>query len=205
MKTTDDPSISEPPSPASDIPPAPEGTKNIFVRDAAGTESVQNVKHLKVTGFAQLKQLAEATFPCRFLLDSQLVELELRRLTPAEQAEIQKTYHFNETGILRSRTCLPPQVKDAKGVIGYDLKNPKYQAELQDNYRLARALVIYAACPVIQAERAGLKEKSVILEYIENLPLGETALEVILWSVLGGGLRTAELVNFTSPTALPED
>jgi hypothetical protein len=183
-------------------PPVAPGHVRVLHRTPTGAESVRDVPVVKVTSFADLKTLTEKTFPCQLLLDGQMLELEVRRLSAREKAEIDRVFNFSEPdGVLASREVIPPATKDEKGKPGYDFQNPKYLADLQEAKAKARALVLYHGCATIRSGAPDLKTPAEIRDHVANLPLGETALDTILWTILGGGLRTFELLNFTSPPA----
>ncbi len=95
-----------------------------------------------------------------------------------------------------------PQWKKDLGPNGdYDLMDSKYQEERDLNERKARALIIYAHCPVVAAKKPGLTAVDPIYLHVQGL-FNENVLEVIAAKIMEGGVSLEEQVNFTSTPAL---
>jgi hypothetical protein len=151
---------------------------------------------VRIESLSQLQARCEQPMAVRFVLDGQVIEVPVRRLTPAEQEKVDQVYDFAEN---RSRELRPPLLKGRTPEEDrYDYNNEKYQAELEKLKRTARALAIYTGCPAVQAGKPGLDNRDEIRDYVQGM-LTEHILNLLHLNIMAGGLDVAERVNFTSP------
>jgi hypothetical protein len=151
---------------------------------------------MRITNLAELQARCERPIAVQFVLDGQVIEVPVRRLSPAEQEKVDQVYDFAEN---RSRELRPPLLKGRTPEEDrYDYNNEKYQAELEKLKRSARALAIYTGCSAVQAGKPGLSNRDEIREYVQGI-LTEHILNILHLNIMAGGLDVAERVNFTSP------
>lgn len=148
-------------------------------------------KALRIQSLDELQKLVDAPLLCAFELDGQLIELDLRRVTPAIEEQRRE--------ILRAPQV--PWVKERNGtaVNDYDPMNPAYLKAKDLAERKARALIVYACCPAVAAKKPGLTNPDDILRFVQSI-LAENILDVIALTALASGLsvEVAGRANFTS-------
>jgi hypothetical protein len=93
------------------------------------------------------------------LLNGAPVEIEARRLTPAEAGRVN----------LELRRAMPKIVPGEKpGEDRFDLTDPDYQKRRQEALVRARALAIYLAIPIFQAAKPGLQDAEEITAFVQS-------------------------------------
>lgn len=147
----------------------------------------------RIASWQQLDELCAAPITARFLLDGRLIELPLRRLSPAEQHRLDTVYNFTSA---RSSEVRPPLVAGASDK--YNHEDADYVLKLEHLRRLARAMTIYAACPVLQAAGPVLTQREEIAVFV-NSKLTDQLLDLLFVTISVGGLDLADRVSFTSP------
>jgi len=145
------------------------------------------IQFKEIETFDDLQALADQPIFCDFTLHQTPVRLKLEPVTPALGEQLREL----------GRKATPPFNPLRKD---YDLMDPKYQAERDLNARKARALTVYACCPVIARKKPGLTGADQIYQFIQGLKLPENILDLIEAKALIGGMGDVERrANFTLP------
>jgi hypothetical protein len=146
---------------------------------------------LTITSLDQLQRLIDAPIWCEFKLDGRPMRVECHRPTQALDEQVRAL-----------RRKAQPEFKKERGPNGdYDYAAPAFLAAREANEKIARALLIYACCPVVAASRPGLLVPEKIAEYVRGL-LSEGVLDLLATVIQVGGLDLMDRVNFTLPASL---
>ena len=104
------------------------------------------------------------------------VEIEARRLTPAEAARVN----------LELRRALPKIIPGEKpGEERFGLADPEYQKNRQEALVRARALAVYLAVPMYQQARPGLENLDEIVALVQG-KLTEEVLAMLFAAIVPG-------------------
>ena len=104
------------------------------------------------------------------------IEVEARRLTPAEAARVN----------LEMRRALPKIVPgDKPGEERFDLADPEYRRNQQEALVRARALAVYLAVPMYQQARPGLENLDEITAFVQG-KLTEEVLVILCNAIIPG-------------------
>jgi len=150
-------------------------------------------KNVKITDITELIERCNKPFVCRFLLDQDVIELPVKRLSPAFEEKI---------SAIRRNIPLPPMIKGNKPEENvYNFNDPAFVKAKDAAELVIRALSIYEGCPAIRDGKPNLLNQDEILDYVQGLFTNDL-LNVIWWTIQGGGFdtRVGERVGFTSPT-----
>jgi hypothetical protein len=139
---------------------------------------------IRIDSADQLQALVAQPVICRFMLDEQVIEVPVTRLSAATAERVRA---------LR-RAAQPEWVKERND---YDHTGAKYLAARDQNERIARAVMIYCHCPAVAAQKPALQDNAAILAHVQSL-FSENILDVIAIAIQGGGLDLEERINFTS-------
>lgn len=145
--------------------------------------------------FKELKQRLEQPVSCRIALETgrgvETLEIPCRRLDP-------KVKEQADAIVLSVVPEYSQKLKD------YDFRDASYQLKLAVAQKKARALLVYAHCPLVAAEKPGLTDQTQIYEFVQGL-LVEPVLEALALRIEGSGMRVLREVesqaNFTSMRA----
>lgn len=141
-----------------------------------------------------LATLAELNALCRekkkveFVFNGKPCEIEIMCLTPAQQAKVQDIENSVQPPLIKGKTSEEDR---------FDITNANYIKAKGDASNKARAVGLYWCVPAFQADRPGLTDPQLILNYMQD-QLSENILET-LWRavIMAGGVQQSELVNFT--------
>ena len=151
---------------------------------------------LTITSLDQLQALVDAPIECVFAIDDTIVRLPCRRMTQDLSEQVRQI-----------RIEAQPPFDPKRGANGdYDYSNPAYRLRHETNLKTARAVIVYAGCPLIAAKKPGLVDKQQIYQFIRGI-LSEMILELIAQRIENGGLgivSEAERANFTSAAGLDQ-
>ncbi len=138
-----------------------------------------------ITSVAELQGLIDAPIKCRFQLDGKTLEVELIRLKPSMQESVRAV----------TREVVPPFNNDRKD---YDMMHPTFLARREKANITARAVALYAGCPIIAQAKPGLADKDSIFAHVQGL-FSEYILQLLYMTLTGEGVSLDERTNFTSP------
>lgn len=140
-----------------------------------------------IESFDELQAEADQPIHCDFTLNGKAHRLNLIPVTPELSEQLREI----------GRRAQPPMHPISKQ---YDLMEPKYLEARDLNSRKARAVTVYACCPIIAAKKPGLTAVDQIYQFIKGLRLPDTLLELIEAKAMIGGLGDVERrANFTLP------
>lgn len=152
------------------------------------TENKPSVRPAKVmTKLDDLQSLLEAPMKCRFKIDNQILEIEVKRM-PAALAERQRA-------ILRA--VQPPFKKERND---YDMTDPDYIKKKAAAEEKTRCLAVYYCCPIISAKKTCSSDEEIVA-FVAPL-LTQYLQEMIAMRAEAGGLQLVnpnEVANFTGP------
>jgi len=151
------------------------------------TQTKPMPKPMQIQSLDQLQKLVEAPLQCQFVIDGQLVAIEVRRLTPAISER--------QRAILRS---VQPEYVPARK--DYDMLGAKYLAARDKAEDTARAVVIYYCCPIISSQKACSSDEE-IHAYVNSLLTRPIQEMIAATAEIGGLKRIVEAANFTYPSA----
>jgi len=161
------------------------------VRDMSSNAKTKKMKQekpvrtVKIASFEDLSARLDKTIPCVFKLDGELIEIPVKRVTPALAERVRK---------LR-RSVLPPFKKERNPPAGdYDPMDPKYLADKDANEAKVRALIVYTCCPLIAAKKPGLTDEAEMLPFVQGV-LSENILDLIMLTAQAGGMNLDEEVQ----------
>jgi hypothetical protein len=142
-------------------------------------------KMTSITSLQQLQTLVDSPLTCTFLLDSQPVEVKLKRVTAAIEEQ--------RRAILRP---IQPPWDDVRKE--FNILAPKYLAAKEEAEKKARSLVVYTCCPIVAEQKPGLTTIEDIHKFVQSV-LAEQLLELIAQTALSNGLQleVQRLANFT--------
>ena len=140
-----------------------------------------------ITKLFDLQALIAKPLEIPIELDGQRVVLTARRLTPRERRLLVEPMQ---------KIVPPPVPGDRTGALNFG--DMKYQTELAKARRIARAKLVYMACPWVAEGNPGLLDDTKIVDYVEGILL-ENILEILEAAVSAEGIRAGELAGFTSP------
>jgi hypothetical protein len=140
---------------------------------------------VKIASFDELAARIEKTIPCVFKLDGELLEIPVKRVSPALAERVRK---------LR-RAVTPPFKKERNPPAGdYDPMDAGYLAARDAVETKVRALIVYACCPLIAAKRPGLTDEAQMVEFVQGV-LAENILDLIMLTAQAGGMNLDEEVQ----------
>lgn len=164
---------------------------------AAAVESVEQAARLteprvkRVTSLTELDALCRQPVTVRIPLASgdEVIEIEARRLTPAESAKVN----------LEMRRALPKIIPgDKPGQERFDLSDPTYFERDQTAKRRARALAVYLGVPLFRDEKPNLSNIDDITDYVQG-KLTEEILTILFMAIVPSfAQEVQEAVNFFS-------
>lgn len=143
----------------------------------------------RIKSAAQLNAMIRQPFIIAFGIDGAAVELEVTRLTPAEESKLAE---------VMQEVAVPPYSDKLKD---HDFQDAGWLAKREHLKRVVRSLRIYAGCAAVREDRPGMTNRDEIHAYVQGL-WTEQILELINLSVQAGGLEVAERANFTSAAGL---
>lgn len=141
-----------------------------------------------LTSLDELQGLVDAPLKCRFKLDGTVLEIDVKRMTPAITER--------QRAILRS--VQPPYKAERKD---YDMGDPDYLKKGAAAEDRARCIIVYYCCPIISAKKACATDEE-ICAFVGPL-LTRNIQELIALTAQTGGMelvRTDEAANFTAPS-----
>ncbi|MDE2102858.1 MAG: hypothetical protein KGL39_36780 [Patescibacteria group bacterium] len=143
-------------------------------------------KTVKIASFDELAAKIEKAIPCVFKLDGELIEIPVKRVTPALAERVRK---------LR-RAVLPPYKKERNPAAGgdYDPMDPGYLERKDLNEAKVRALIVYTCCPLVAAKKPGLTDEAEMLAFVQGI-LSENILDLIMLTAQAGGMNLDEEVQ----------
>jgi hypothetical protein len=144
-------------------------------------------KQTPLTSLADLQKLVSQRFSVDFVFNSEKCSLEVRRLTPAEEAKIAEIIELVTPSVIKGRTPEEDRV---------DLTNPKYIKEKTDAAIKARAQALYWSVPCFAEAKSGLTDLSDIASFVQG-QLTESILDILWKATRQSSVALAELVNFT--------
>lgn len=140
---------------------------------------------IRIQSLDQLQQLCDRPVICYIKLDhGPVIEIPCRRLD-AKTQEI----------VLDLRRAAKPKYDERRK--DYDLLDENYLRARDENQLIARAVMIYACCPMVAAKQPGLQDRKKIFEFVQGL-FTENILQALELTIQGGGLELVEGANFTS-------
>lgn len=145
-----------------------------------------------INTFKELQQRLTQPVSCRIALETEAglehLEIPCRRLDPKVKEQADEL-------VLSVVPEYSAKLKD------YDFRDAKYQLALALAQKKARALLVYAHCPVVAGEKPGLTDATAIYEFVQGL-LVEPVIEALALRIEGSGMRVLREVesraNFTS-------
>lgn len=159
------------------------------------SKSIQNeevaneVKPAKITSLADLQAMLNNPIKVKLTVADKQIELECRRLTPKELADIDAI----------EQEVLPPMVRhpgDDRTKDYFDTADAQYRKNRAQKSREARAIAIYLGCPLFSQQKPGLKNRAEILEFVESC-LTEALLMVIYEAIVQSEANLDAHVSFT--------
>jgi hypothetical protein len=156
-------------------------------RKAKAGDAGQTPLPTPITSLAQFQALCEVKKTVQIEFDGRLYAVEVRRLTPAEDAILENIIGAVTPPILRGKTL----EEDRPNFSDPEYLKRKAAAEVE-----ARSLALYWCVPMFSAGRPGLANHQEITQFIQS-KLNATVLNVLWQAVRNGGVTLAELVNFT--------
>jgi hypothetical protein len=149
-------------------------------------EAKKPIQPIKITSLKQLKDRAEKTIPCTFKFDGDLLEIPVRRVTPALADRVRK---------LR-RSVTPPFKKERNPPVGdYDPLDPKYLEAKEALEVKVRALIVYTCCPIIAEQKPGLTDEAEMVPFVQSVIESENILDLIMLTAQAGGMNLDEEVQ----------
>lgn len=140
-----------------------------------------------LTSLSEIQKLCAQTKRVEFTLDGKKCALEVRRLTPAEEARLAEI----------ADSVTPPIIKGANPEQDrLDLTNAAYLKKKTEAALQARSQGLYWAIPAFQADKPNLTNLADIEKYIQG-QLSEQLLDVLWKASRESGIAQADLVNFT--------
>jgi hypothetical protein len=112
---------------------------------------------------------------------------ECYRLTPAQDAALAEITEIVSPPMTRGKT-----MEDDRP----DFSNPKFLKEKMKAEEQARALGLYWCVPALKEPKPDLADPKAILEFVQG-QLNEKILQCLWTAIKQGGVKLAELVNFT--------
>jgi hypothetical protein len=172
-------------------------TKNTSVTLDPTKNSVklEPIKATEIKSFADLKGRLEKPVNCYFRLDSELVSLPVKRVSPRLAERIRQM-----------RRSVTPTWKKERGPSGdYDPMDPAYLKLRDEIEAQVRALIVYTCCPFVAQEKAGLENPVEIEVFVKSI-WTENILDLVMVTAQAGGISLDEEVqrrgNFTSTPGL---
>lgn len=152
--------------------------------------AIQEPTRQKVYTLAMLQQQCETKKEVQFTLDNIPYAVEVRTLTPDEDAQLEQILD----------AVVPPMRPVPGGKAGDapmpDIANVEYQKKKSEAGLMVRALALYWAVPIFCQEKPGLTNGTDIKNFIQS-KLNNAILDVLFAGVRNGRIGTASLVNFT--------
>jgi hypothetical protein len=140
-----------------------------------------------VTSLAEIQKLSTARKKVEFKLGEQTCSLEMRTLTPAEEARISDIVDAVTPPLVKGN--MPEQ--DRIDTTNSDYIKRKTAAAIQ-----ARSQALYWAYEAFQQAKPGLTDLGQVTEFVQG-QLTEPILNVLWTDTRKGGIDFVELVNFT--------
>ena len=144
-------------------------------------------KQTPLTSLADLQALCSQKQRVEFVFNDQQCALEVRRLTPAEEAKIAEIIELVTPPVIKGRVPEEDRV---------DVTNPDYIKRKTDSAIKARAQALYWSVPCFSESKPGLTDLGDITTFVQG-QLTESILDVLWKATRQGGVAMAELVNFT--------
>jgi hypothetical protein len=143
------------------------------------------VKTVKIASFAELAARVEKTIPCVFQLDGELLEIPVRRVSPALADRVRK---------LRRSVTPPwnPKINPPHG--DYDPLASEYLGKKDAVEAQVRALIVYTCCPVVAEQKPGLLNEADMAAFVQGV-LSENILDLIMLTAQAGGMNLDEEVQ----------
>ncbi len=156
------------------------------------TDTEQTIEQPKVeekkaalTSLADIKKLCESRQRVEFEFNNSPCALEVRKLTPAEDARIAAIIDSVIPAVIRGKTPEDDRL---------DTQNQDYIARKRDSALRARAQALYWAVPAFSTERPGMTDLNEITTYIQS-QLTEAVLTLLWNATQQHGVDLAALVN----------
>lgn len=151
------------------------------------TVATEAPKLQPLTSLAEIQKLCAQQKRVEFNLDGRPCVLEVRRLTPAEDARIAEIIDSVIPPVIKGRTPEEDRL---------DTVNADYQKRKADAAVKARAQALYWSVPAIAGDKPGLSNLDDIARHVQSM-LNETILALLWQASRDSGVEKAELVNFT--------
>ena len=140
-----------------------------------------------VTTLAELNQLCQQKQKVEFDFAGKPCALEVRKLTPHEEARVNEIIESVTPAVIRGKT--PDEDR-------LDLSNPDFIRRKNAAALKARSLALYLAVPAFAVEKPGLADLDIIRDFIQG-QLTEPILHTLWQATRATSIELAELVNFT--------
>lgn len=144
-------------------------------------------KETPLTSLAEIQALAIQKQKCVFEFKGKSCELEVRSLTPAEEAAVAAIVEAVIPEVVKG----PTPEQDRAKVNDAGFVKARAEAALK-----ARAQAVYWAVPALRDAKPGLTDTGDIVQYIQG-QLTESVIDMLWQATRKGGISLAELVNFT--------
>jgi hypothetical protein len=147
------------------------------------------VQAAPITSLSELNALCQQKQKVEFDFNGKKCALEMRRLTPAEQAKIAEVVEAVMPPIQKGRTPEEDRVNTL---------DPEYRKKKSDAALRGRSLALYWAVPAISSGRPGLTDQAEICSYVQG-QLTEPILNLLWNATQESDIRgdVGSLVNFT--------
>lgn len=151
------------------------------------TTPVEVVPVTPLTSLADIQKLCAQYKSVEFTLDGKPCALQVRRLTPTEEARRLEIIDSVIPPIIKGRTPEEDRL---------DTTNPEYQKRKAESVLKARAQALYWAVSAIASDKPGLTNLDDITRHVQS-QLTDATLNLLWNGVMESGISQAELVNFT--------
>ena len=151
---------------------------------AAAEETVK--KPAPITSLAELHKLCAKTLTVKFDVGGGPCEIQIRRLTPAEQSKIAEIAEAVLPPITKGRTPEEDRVNTF---------DPDYRKRKSEALQEARAVGLYWGVPAFSQAKPGLTNPPEICAFVQSQTT--EAVLSLLWNAIQDPELKGDLVNFT--------